>query len=360
MVIIPGIESKQQAGAIASGAIDVLRQPFNINGSKINIGASVGITMFPTDAVSYEDLLVNADLAMYAAKNKGRGTYMFYTPELASSARERLTLENELKEAIKKRALSVHYQPKCDCHDGRIRGVEALVRWRHPRLGPIPAGQFIKMAEETGMIADIDRFVISQAVREIGGLIREGSDIVLAVNVTGSEIGDPFFIRDIIRVLKDENFPPPQLEIEITELIAMRDPEQVASRVAGLRQLGIRLAIDDFGAGYSNLATLARLPFDTIKLDRSLITNVANDPEKQSILRIALGLAKELGFDLVAEGVETLEDLKFVANAGATMGQGYVFSPAVPLEELKVLLEPRRLVGKRLEAAAPEKRKMHS
>ncbi|HKY88169.1 MAG TPA: EAL domain-containing protein [Pseudorhodoplanes sp.] len=360
VVIIPGIESKQQAGAIASGAIDVLRQPFNINGSKINIGASVGITMFPTDAVSYEDLLVNADLAMYAAKNKGRGTYMFYTPELASSARERLTLENELKEAIKNRALSVHYQPKCDCHDGRIRGVEALVRWRHPRLGPIPAGQFIKMAEETGMIADIDRFVISQAVREIGGLIREGSDIVLAVNVTGSEIGDPFFIRDIVRVLKDENYPPPQLEIEITESIAMRDPEQVASRVAGLRQLGIRLAIDDFGAGYSNLATLARLPFDTIKLDRSLITNVANDPEKQSILRIALGLAKELGFESVAEGVETLEDLKFVANAGATMGQGYVFSPAVPLEELKVLLEPRRLAGKRVEAAAPEKRKMHS
>ena len=145
----------------------------------------------------------------------------------------------------------------------------------------------------------------------------------------------------------------------------MRDPEQVASRVAGLRQLGIRLAIDDFGAGYSNLATLARLPFDTIKLDRSLITNVANDPEKQSILRIALGLARELGFELVAEGVETLEDLKFVADEGATMGQGYVFSPAVPLEELKVLLDPRRLDPKRLavqrlEAAAPEKRKMHS
>jgi len=127
-------------------------------------------------------------------------------------------------------------------------------------------------------------------------------------------------------VLKNESYPPQQLEIEITESIAMRDPEQVSSRVAGLRQLGIRFAIDDFGAGYSNLATLARLPFDTLKLDRSLITNVANDPEKQSILRIALGLAKELGFESVAEGVETLEDLKFVANAGATMGQGYVQS----------------------------------
>lgn len=361
--IIPGIESKQQAGAIAGGAIDVLRHAFSIGGLQVNIGASVGITMFPEDAVSYEQLLVNADLAMYAAKNKGRNTCKFYTPELASTARERLTLENELKDAIKKRALSVHYQPKCDCHDGRIRGVEALVRWRHPRLGPIPADQFIKLAEETGMIADIDRFVISQAVREIGALIRDGADIVLAVNVTGGEIGDPFFIRDIVRVLKDENFPPPRLEIEITESIAMRDPEQVSSRVAGLRQLGIRFAIDDFGAGYSNLATLARLPFDTLKLDRSLITNVANDPEKQSILRIALGLTKELGFESVAEGVETLEDLQFVANAGATMGQGYIFSPAVPIHELKVLLEPRRLaLGRQEEAseAPSRKHKMHS
>ena len=170
------------------------------------------------------------------------------------------------------------------------------------------------------MIADIDRPVISQAVREIGGLIREGSDIVLAVNVTASEIADPFFIRDIVRVLKDEDYPPPQLEIEIPESIAMRDPEQVASRVAGLRQLGIRLAIDDFGAGYSNFASRAP-SFRYIKLDRSLITNVANDPEKQSILRIALGLARELGFELVAEGVETLEDLKFVADEGRRWGR---------------------------------------
>lgn len=353
--IIPGIESKQQAGAIASGAIDILRQPFIIGGSTINIGASVGITMFPADAATYEDLLVNADLAMYAAKNKGRNTCMSYTPELATSARERLTLENELKEAIKRRTLSVHYQPKCDCHDGRIRGVEALVRWRHPRLGQIPAGQFIKLAEDAGLIADIDRFVISQAIREIGDLIQEGADIVLAVNVTAGEIGDPFFIRDIVRVLKDRNFPPSQLEIEITESIAMRDPEQVSSRVAGLRQLGIRFAIDDFGAGYSNLATLARLPFDTLKLDRSLITNVANDPEKQTILRIALGLAKELGFESVAEGVETLEDLKFVADGGATMVQGYVFSPAVPIEELRVLLDPRRLAREPFEVAPRKK-----
>jgi diguanylate cyclase (GGDEF)-like protein len=357
--IIPGIESKQQAAAVAGGAIDILRQPFPLGGSQVNIGASVGITMFPEDAGTYEELLVNADLAMYAAKNKGRNTCMFYSAELASSARERSTLENELKDAIKKRALSVHYQPKCDCHDGRIRGVEALVRWHHPRLGRIPADQFIKLAEETGLIADIDRFVIARAVREIGQLIREGADIVLAVNATASEIADPFFIRDVVRVLKDENYPPCQFEIELTESIAMRDPEQVSNKVAGLRQLGIRFAIDDFGAGYSNLATLARLPFDTLKLDRSLITNVANDPEKQSILRIALGLTKELGFESVAEGVETLEDLKFVADAGATMGQGYVFSPAVPLEELRALLDPRRLAGERSEAA-PRKRKVHS
>jgi len=168
---------------------------------------------------------------------------------------------------------------------------------------------------------------------------------VLAVNVAASEIEDPLFIRDIITTVREADFPPPKLEIEITESVAMRNPDVVRERISLLRQLGIRFAMDDFGAGYSNLSTMARLPFDAVKLDRTLVAGVAEDREKQTILRLALGLADELGFETVVEGVETAEDLRFAAENGATMAQGYLFSPPLPLEEFAVLLQPRRLAA---------------
>jgi EAL domain-containing protein (putative c-di-GMP-specific phosphodiesterase class I) len=229
--------------------------------------------------------------------------------------------------------------------DGRIRGVEALARWHHPKEGDIPPQRFIKIAEEIGLIMEIDRFVLRRALAEIGGLIRAGSNLVLAVNVAATEIEDPLFIRDIITSVREADFPPPNLEIEITESVAMRNPDVVRERISLLRQLGIRFAMDDFGAGYSNLSTMARLPFDTVKLDRTLVAGVAEDREKQTILRLALGLADELGFETVVEGVETAEDLQFAAENGATMAQGYLFSPPLPLDEFAVLLQPRRLAS---------------
>ena len=201
------------------------------------------------------------------------------------------------------------------------------------------------IAEEIGLIAQIDRFVLQRALEEVGELIRRHSDIVLAVNVTAAEIEDPLFIKDIVHAVREAQFPPSRLELEITESVAMRNPDLVCERIGVLRQLGIRFAIDDFGAGYSNLATLARLPFDTVKLDRSLVAGVAKDPEKQSIVRIAIRLAKELGFETVAEGIECLEDLHFVADNGATMAQGFALSPALTLEQLSALLQPERMVA---------------
>jgi diguanylate cyclase (GGDEF)-like protein len=343
--ILPGIESVGAIGEVARAMIECLRAPFTFEGDSANVGVSIGVAVYPDHGTTYEDLLVNADLAMYAAKSSGRNTYSLFVPELADSARKRHALENDLMLAVHNEELAVHYQPKVSCADGRIRGVEALARWSHPTLGVVPPARFIVIAEEIGLIAQIDRFVLQRALEEVGELIRRHSDIVLAVNVTAAEIEDPLFIKDIVQAVREAQFPPSRLELEITESVAMRNPDLVCERIGVLRQLGIRFAIDDFGAGYSNLATLARLPFDTVKLDRSLVAGVAKDPEKQSIVRIAIRLAKELGFETVAEGIECLEDLHFVADNGATMAQGFALSPALTLEQLSALLQPERMVA---------------
>ncbi|SEF13503.1 diguanylate cyclase (GGDEF) domain-containing protein [Rhizobiales bacterium GAS191] len=343
--ILPGISAVEEASEAARGVIETLRAPFNFGGDHASVGTSIGIAMYPADGTTYEDLLVNADLAMYAAKSSGRNTYAFFAAELAETARARQAFEHDLASAIRNEELSVQYQPKVSCSDGRIRGVEAIVRWAHPALGNFSPERFVTIAEETGLIGDIDRFVLKRALGDIGDLIRGGSDIVLAVNVTATEIEDPLFIKHIVKSIREAHFPPTRLELEITESVAMRNPKLVCERITLLRQLGIRIALDDFGAGYSNLATMARLPFDSVKLDRSMVSGVAGDQEKQMIVRIAIRLASELGFETVAEGVESAEDLHFVAENGATMVQGSVFSPPLPLAEFSALVQPSRLLS---------------
>jgi EAL domain-containing protein (putative c-di-GMP-specific phosphodiesterase class I) len=239
--------------------------------------------------------------------------------------------------------LLVHYQPTISCKDGSIRGVEALARWQHPKFGNIPPERFIAIAEDNGLIQKIDRLVLHKAIEDIGGLINDGCNIIAAVNISAASIEDPHFVDEVAALIDAMGFDPSRLELEITESIAMRDPGNVCKSIASLRRLGIRLAIDDFGAGYSNLATLARLPFDTVKLDRSLIADLGSDREKQTIVRFGLGLASELGFETVVEGIEKMEEFEFVARFGATYAQGYLFSAPVSLDELSTLLQPARL-----------------
>jgi diguanylate cyclase (GGDEF)-like protein len=341
--IVPDLGSELACTKLAKHLIENLRLPFEIDGVHMSIGASVGITRFPTDGTTYEELLINADLAMYGAKRKGRNTFAFFDRQIANNAKARLSLENDLREAVRSQQLTVQYQPKVSCIDGRVCGVEALVRWVHPRAGSVPTQEFITIAEETGLIAEIDRFVLERSLNEIGQLVASGSNIVLSVNVSAADLEDPFFASETIKLLKKSSFPPALLELEITESVAMGDQQLARPRLAKLRQLGVRFAMDDFGTGYSNFATLARLSFDTVKLDRSLVSNVANDKEKQSIVRIALSLAAEFDFDTVAEGVETMEDFRFISDAGTTMAQGFLFGGAVPFAEIAAILQPRRI-----------------
>ncbi len=343
VMIIPGEVNPEILGRMAKGLLERLCVPFEINGSRVSVGASIGITIFPVDGTNSEELLINADLAMYAAKQRGRNTFAFFTPEISEIAKSRLALEQDLKDAVRAGQLSVQYQPIVSCQDGTVHGVEALARWNHAELGSIAPERFIPIAEETGLIREIDRFVLQKAIEDIGVLIEAGLNVILAVNISAATIEDSFLVDETKKLLTTSGFDPAKLELEITELVAMRDPDNVTRSIVGLRQLGIRLAIDDFGAGYSNLATLARLPFDTVKLDRSLVAGLALDREKQTIVRLGLTLAKELGFDTVVEGIEQMEDFALVANYGATFAQGYLFSAPVSMDELWTLLQPARL-----------------
>ena len=345
VMIIPGEQDCTAVGQLLKDLLAHLGAPFEIGGSSVSIGASIGVTFFPSEGTSYEELLMNADLAMYAAKEHGRNTFSFFSVELSEIARTKLALERDLRTAIREQTLSVHYQPVIKCGDGSIRGVEALARWQHPVLGNIPPIRFITIAEEVGLVQEIDRFVMQRAIEDIGSLIGAGSDIVLATNVSAASIEDAFFVNQVSKLIDRTGFDPARLELEITELVAMRDPDRVCQNIAGLRKLGVRFAIDDFGAGYSNLATLARLPFDTVKLDRSLMSGVAADREKQAIVRTGLTLAAELGFETVVEGIEKSEDLEFAATAGATYAQGYLFSRPVAFDALSILLQPSRLAA---------------
>jgi diguanylate cyclase (GGDEF)-like protein len=340
VMIIPREQDHDRLGGLAKKLLERLSAPFEIEGSHVSIGASIGIAVFPADGKSYEELFINADLAMYAAKEKGRNTFAHFTSEIAENSKLKLALEQDLKIAVRAKQLSVQYQPTMSCKDGRVRGVEALARWHHPKWGNVSPQRFIAIAEETGLIQEIDRFVLQRAMEDIGRLIRSGFDIVLAVNVSAASIEDPFLMSEMEEVISSANFDPARLELEITESVAMRDPDRVRRCIAGFRKLGIRIAIDDFGAGYSNLATLSRLPVDTVKLDRSLVTNLTSESEKQTIVRTGLTLASELGFETVVEGVESMEELEFVTRCGATYAQGYLFSPPVSVDDLSSFLQP--------------------
>jgi diguanylate cyclase (GGDEF)-like protein len=343
VILTPAQRSDEWLVQMARRLIAILATPFEINESHVSIGASIGITRFPHDANSYEELLINADLAMYAAKDRGRNTVAIFSPDILEKSKERSALEQDLKQAVRTKQLTVHYQPTICCDNGTIRGVEALARWKHPVMGFVPPERFIPIAEETGLVQEIDRFVLEKAVCDFGPLIAEGCDIIVAVNVSAAGVGDPYLLNEVTNLVNRTGFDPKRLELEITETVAMRDPDTVRKTITELRGLGVRLAIDDFGAGYSNLATLARLPFDTVKLDRSLVSGLVDDREKQTIVRVALSLANELGFDTVVEGIERQEELAFAVSCGATYAQGYLFSAPKPIDELAPLLQPGRL-----------------
>jgi diguanylate cyclase (GGDEF)-like protein len=324
---------------LADRANEALRQPIHMNGVDLHISSSIGIASYPADGRSAERLLAHADAAMYCAKQRGRNHYQCFAPGMDAVTLERANLESELYQALKLQQLELYYQPKVDTASGDVRSAEALIRWRHPLRGLIPPAQFIPLAEECGLIHDIGAWVVREACRQCAAWQREGvPPLRVAVNVAASQFrrGDLF---EVIRgALQDARLDPQFLEIELTESVVMTDPEGTAAILEQLSRMGVLVSVDDFGTGYSSMNYLRRFPIDKLKIDRGFLKDLATSSDDAAIVRAIVSLAHSLRLKVVAEGVETPEQLRFLQTLGCDQYQGYHFSPPLPAGEFARLV----------------------
>ena len=324
-----------QAAALAQRILTALQQPFNFDGHQLFISASIGISLFPSDALSAEQLLRNADSALFKAKSAGREGYALYTEELTAHAQNRVEIAGELRRALQEEELRVYYQPVHDMHDGRLVGVEALVRWQHPERGLVPPGEFIPIAERTGLIADIDGWVMNHACRQMCQWLADGVPVrFVAVNVSSRLFARRELYDQVAKVLHDTGLDPTFLELEVTESAVMDDPEVALEQLHRLRELGLRLAIDDFGTGYSSLLRLKRLPVQKLKIDQGFVAGLPWDEDDAAIVRVVIALAKSMGMQVQAEGIEQVEQARFLLDLACDFGQGYWFGRPMPASEI--------------------------
>lgn len=324
-----------QAAALAQRMLDVMKQPFIFDGHQLFISASIGISLFPNDALSAEQLLRNADSALFKAKSVGREGYALYTEELTAHAQNRVEIASELRRALERQELRVYYQPVHDLHTSRLIGVEALVRWQHPERGLVPPGDFIPIAERTGLIADIDGWVMDQACRQMCQWLADGLPLsFIAINVSSRLFARRELYDQVAQVLHDTGLDPAFLELEVTESAVMDDPEVALEQLHRLRELGLRLAIDDFGTGYSSLLRLKRLPVQKLKIDQGFVAGLPWDEDDAAIVRVVIALAKSMGMQVHAEGIEQVEQARFLLEQNCDMGQGYWFGRPMPALEI--------------------------
>ncbi|WP_315339215.1 phosphodiesterase DibA [Pseudomonas grimontii] len=324
-----------QAAALAQRMLDVMKQPFIFDGHQLFISASIGISLFPNDALSAEQLLRNADSALFKAKSVGREGYALYTEELTAHAQNRVEIASELRRALEQQELRVYYQPVHDLHTSRLIGVEALVRWQHPERGLVPPGDFIPIAERTGLIADIDGWVMDQACRQMCQWLTDGVPLsFIAINVSSRLFARRELYDQVAQVLHDTGLDPAFLELEVTESAVMDDPEVALEQLHRLRELGLRLAIDDFGTGYSSLLRLKRLPVQKLKIDQGFVAGLPWDEDDAAIVRVVIALAKSMSMQVHAEGIEQVEQARFLLEQDCDMGQGYWFGRPMPADEI--------------------------
>ncbi|WP_420430233.1 putative bifunctional diguanylate cyclase/phosphodiesterase [Hyphobacterium sp.] len=334
-LLVPRVESSSEMARFAQQIINAVSRPFDVSGHQVFLGISVGVAVFPQDGAEPESLLRHADLAMAHAKGSGGNAVHFFEQSMNESAFERLVLENELRDAVKNDQLTLFYQPKVRMNDGVIAGSEALVRWNHPTSGLLAPGHFIDAAEESGLIGEIGDWVLRVACQQAAAWASEGLVLPVAVNVSAMQFERPGFADNVLETLEQTGLPPELLEIELTESIAMRDPQRVIDQVQPLRNRGVKFAIDDFGTGHSSLSYLTRMPFDVFKIDQSFVRSMSQDPHSRAVVETILALAKALKLKTVAEGVETTEQLAALREEGATLAQGYLFSKPVPADEFE-------------------------
>jgi diguanylate cyclase len=340
-LLIDSMAARMEAHAITSGMLAALEQPFLVNGEEIRIRTSIGVSVFPDDARRGDDLLAHAEVALVSSKRHGGGRVLFFDPSMSDSMQERLGLENDLRRALAAREFEVHYQPLISTRTGRILSVEALLRWRHPQKGLIAPSSFIPLAEQTGLIVPLDAWVLRETCRQARlWLAESGIHFKVAVNLSMMQFRCPDALETIVSAVNAAGLDPRSLEIELTESALMIDPEKSATVLKMLRSMGITIAIDDFGTGYSSLSYLRRLPIDKLKIDRSFIRDLPTSPTDESIVRAIVSLAHSVGLQVVAEGVETAEQLERIRVLDCDQWQGYYCCPPQPAAELA-----ERLVG---------------
>ncbi|TMH64551.1 MAG: EAL domain-containing protein [Betaproteobacteria bacterium] len=332
---------------VAQKIIEAVARPLELEQRELALSVSIGVAAMPDDGRDVQTLMRNADIAMYRAKAHGRNRYSFYTRQMSERAEERLALEADLHRAAQRGELRVLYQPKVGVADGGIRGAEALLRWQHPRLGLLAPDRFIDLAEETGAIVPIGRWVLKEACARAAAW--DGS-YSIAVNLSARQFSDPGLLATVEEALRESGLDPALLELEITESMVMLEPEAAAQTMRKLRALGTRLSMDDFGTGYSSLGYLKRFPITTVKLDRSFVRDLPDHEDDVAIARAVLAMAHSLRMDVTAEGVETGEQLEFLRREGCLAYQGYYCSPPVAEEQLLALLETMSTQRRRVRA----------
>jgi diguanylate cyclase (GGDEF)-like protein len=320
---------------LAQRLIDALAEPFLLNGQNIYANTSIGIALYPSDGTTAEALQSNAEAALHQAKSRGRGTLSFFSPEMSSRARLRLTLDAELRRALERNELCLHYQPQVDLVSGEIVGLEALVRWQHPERGLVPPGEFIPLAEESGLVVPIGDWVLREACRQIKEWSAAGlSPRLTAVNISAVQLSRGHLLDSVKAALAESGIAPGQLELEITESFVMVDRDRSFKSLADLKALGVRLSIDDFGTGYSSLSYLQQLEVDKLKVDISFIRDMTTNSGNASIVRAIIGLGHSLGLEVIAEGVEKPGQARYLRSLQCDVVQGYLISRPISAGEM--------------------------
>jgi predicted signal transduction protein with EAL and GGDEF domain len=339
VLLLEDLDKSEDAVIAADKIQSVFATPFELKDHVVRVTASVGICLYPQDGRNAATLLRNADAAMYRAKEDGRNTYRFYTEELTHNAFQRVLLENNLREALEKQELVLFYQPQVDLKSGDIVGLEALIRWKHPELGMVSPAKFISMAESSGLIIPIGEWVLRTACNQAQAWVEKGLNFGrISVNIAGPQIQRGGLVNTVQRVLNESGLATARLELELTESFIMQQAENSIGHLHELREVGVTLAIDDFGTGYSSLSYLKRLPIQKLKIDRSFVQDIPDDSNDMAISDAVISLGNSLGLTIIAEGVETQAQAKFLKSAGCTEAQGYLYGRPVDAGKTEQLL----------------------
>lgn len=330
-IILPGCTTADQAGALAESLVRAFQQPVCLPGHDLYTAASIGVALYPQDADDADTLVRHADIAMYAAKRRGRANYQFFTPAMGEESRRRMEVESCLRGALDRGEIWLAYQPKVDLASGRLAGCEVLARWTHPRLGTVTPAEFIPVCEDNGLIVPLGRHVLRAACQQAMAWSRwVGHPLPVAVNVSIRQLRTAGFVADVLAALRDSGLPPEALELELTESGLMENIDDNVRKLAVLRETGVRIAIDDFGTGYSSMTQLERIPATCLKVDRAFVNGIDSHPKHQAIVRAIFELAQGLGMQVVVEGVERRPDLDWLGHCG--LAQGYLFAAPLAAE----------------------------